>query len=189
LSSDRERWDARWAEAGDHSRPGPEWLRELGEDWPVSGRALDVAAGAGRVALWLAREGLDVLAVDVSPVGLARARRFAGEAGLALRTAEIDLTRDALPPGPFDLVTCFDYLQRDLFPELARRLAPRGLLACEIATTRNLERHAHPSRRYLLEPGEIVDLVAPLELLHYREGWFDDRALARIAARQRAPGR
>jgi SAM-dependent methyltransferase len=186
--ADRERWDLRWAAGAERDGAAPpEWLRELGDDWPARGRALDVAAGAGRVAVWLAREGLSVTAVDVSPVGLARARSAAAAGGLAVETLVLDLERDPLPPGPFDLVTCFGYLQRDLFPALAERLAPRGILACEIATVRNLERHARPGRRFLLEPGEIVDLVGPLELLLYREGWFGDRALARIAARRRMP--
>jgi len=186
--ADRERWDRRWSEGGHADGAPPDWLREVGSDEPLRGRALDVAAGAGRIALWLAREGLEVLAVDVSPVALALARAAAESEGLVLETRALDLERDPLPPGPFDLVTCFDYLQRDLFPALAARLSPRGILACEIATVRNLERHAHPSRRFLLERGELKGLVGPLELLHYREGWWDDRAVARIAARRRASG-
>jgi 2-polyprenyl-3-methyl-5-hydroxy-6-metoxy-1,4-benzoquinol methylase len=153
----------------------------------VRGRALDVAAGAGRVALWLARAGLEVTAVDVSAVGLARARSAASAAGLAIATRVLDLEREPLPAGPFDVVTCFHYLQRDLFPALAQRLAPGGILACEIATVRNLERHARPGRRFLLEPGEIRILVAPLEILLHEEGWFGERALARVAARPRTP--
>jgi tellurite methyltransferase len=81
------------------------------------------------------------------------------------------------------VITCFHYLQRSLFPVLCQALAPGGLLICEIATRRNLERHARPSARFLLDEGELVKLVAPLEIVQSEEGWFDDRALARVVAR------
>ena len=60
------------------------------------------------------------------------------------------------------------------------------MLAVEIATLRNLERNARPSRRFLLEEGELPGLLAPLEILACEEDWFDGRALARAVAR-RAP--
>jgi hypothetical protein len=49
---------------------------------------------------------------------------------------------------------------------------------------RNLERHARPSARFLVEPNELLRLVAPLEIVAYREGWLDDRSLARVLARR-----
>ena len=67
---------------------------------------------------------------------------------------------------------------------MAERLAVDGLLAVEIATERNLERHAKPSRRFLLGSGELVDLMHPLKLVFYREGWFDDHHQARAIARR-----
>jgi hypothetical protein len=181
---DREHWDGRHREASHSGGPAPEWLAEAARDWPDGARALDVAAGRGRIALWLAARGLRVLAADVSPVGLAQAADSARVAGLPLETLEIDLERAPLPRGPFDVITCFHYLQRDLFPALIERLAPGGWLCVEIATVGNLERHAHPSRRFLLEAGELPGLCAPLRLVHSAEGWFDERCVARAIARR-----
>jgi SAM-dependent methyltransferase len=181
---DRAHWDARHREGPHGEAPAPAWLAEFAPLWPAGGRALDVAAGRGRIALWLAARGLRVLAADVSPVGLEQAHAAARAAGLALEILEIDLESEPLPPGPFDVISCFHYLQRDLFPGLIERLAPGGWLCVEIATTRNLERHAHPSRRFLLEPGELVRRVEPLAVAHAVEGWFDDRHVARVAARR-----
>jgi SAM-dependent methyltransferase len=183
---DREHWDARHREGSHATGPAPEWLGAFAALWRPQGRALDVASGRGRVALWLAARGLRVLAADVSPVGLAHAAQAARDAGHPLETLPIDLERDALPAGPFDVITCFHYLQRDLFPGLVERLSVGGWLFAEIATARNLERHAHPSRRFLLEPGELRALCAPLETVAFEEGWFDDRHLARVAARRAA---
>jgi SAM-dependent methyltransferase len=184
--ADRERWDRIWRD-GAHAQAGPPaWLAELDAELPRSGRALDVASGAGRVALYWAARGLESLAVDVSEEGLRRAREAAARAGLALETRVQDLECEPIEEGEgaFAAISCFHYLQRDLFPVLAARLAPGGVLACEIATVRNLERNAKPSRRFLLEPNELLRLCAPLEVVFYREGWQADRCEARILARR-----
>ena len=184
--SDRERWDRRYA-AGSHGDDAePDWLDEVAERLPPAGRALDVASGRGRVACWLARRGHAVTAADVSPVGLELARQRAAGAGLTLETVQVDLAEQPPPAGPWDVITCFAYLQRDLFPALVAALAPAGVLVCEIATVRNLERHPRPSRRFLLEEGELRRLVAPLEPVYAWEGWAGGRAVARVVARRPA---
>ena len=180
--ADRERWDQRWGEGGHSDGEPPEWLAELEEELPRTGRALDVASGSGRAALWLARRGLTTLAIDVSPVGLKRLEASAARQGLHVETRVLDLQREPPPAGPFDVVTCFRYLQRDLFPALRDRLSPGGVLVCELMTRSNLERHDHPSERFLLELNELPGLVAPLRVAYYREGWIDGRALARVVA-------
>src|SRR6185295_9547400 len=82
----------------------------LTDEFPVSGRALDVACGRGGVAVWLARRGLAVDAVDVSPVGLAAGARLAAAAGVTGRIRWIaDDLDTGLPPGcrgSYDVVVC-----------------------------------------------------------------------------------
>jgi SAM-dependent methyltransferase len=186
--ADRARWDRRWGSGEPAGGTAPRWLDRVAGLLPDAGRALDVAAGAGRIALWLAARGLHTSAVDISPLALERLESAAAARGLALQTRALDLEIDPLPPGPFDAISCFDYLQRDLFAAMAERLAPGGVLIAEAATRRNLERHARPSARFLLEPGELLRLVTPLrlEVEVYREGWIDDRCVARILARKPA---
>jgi SAM-dependent methyltransferase len=181
---DRERWDATYSAGAHADESPPEWLAELDSLLPRAGRALDVAAGTGRVARFWAARGLESLAVDVSPVGLRLAREAAARVGLALETLELDLEREPPPAGPFAAISVFHYLQRDLFPRLRERLAPGGVLVCEIATTRNLERHAKPSARFLLQPGELRELLAGLELVSHSEAWRGERFLARALARR-----
>ena len=186
---DRERWDATYRAGGHRDPPAPEWLAALDGELPRAGRALDVASGTGRLARFWAARGLDTLAVDVSPEGLRLAREAAAREGLALETRVLDLEREPLPDGPFAAISCFHYLQRDLFPALAARLAPGGVLACEIATVRNLERNPKPSARFLLQPNELLALCRPLEVVFYEEGWRDDHSLARLLARRGATPR
>lgn len=191
--ADREKWDARYAKQAPGDRLPPRWLDALDAELPRAGRSLDVAAGAGRVALWAARRGLDAVAVDVSPVGLALAERAARAEGLTLTVVARDLEVDPrLPEGPFALVSCFHYEQPSLWRPMIDALGPRGVLVAEIATVRNLERHGHPSRRYLVEPSELLGRVRDRELVYYREGWLDgddgiERHLTRLVARNPAP--
>ncbi len=184
---DRVLWDRRWRDGTHGSKEVAPFLDSLDALLPRSGPALEVAGGRGWNALWLAGRGLDVTLVDVSPVALALAREAAAADGLAFTTVELDLEEAPLPPGPFGLVTCFHFLRRPLFREMAAVVAPGGLLVVEIMTRRNLERHASPSERFLLDEGELPGLVPGLEILSHDEAWrASDRHAARLVARKPA---
>ncbi len=184
--ADRERWDRAYGKGLHIGGDAPEWLARFTAQFPEQGRALDVASGTGRIACWLAAQGLDVLAVDVSQQGLRLARERAERDRVSIETLCRDLEQTPPPEGPFDVITCFHYLQRELFPQLVERLAHGGVLICEHKTVLNLERHAKPSAHFLLEPDELPRLCAPLDIEHHEEDWIDDRALTRIVARRRA---
>lgn len=181
--ADREKWDARYR-TGDYPKGDPAWLQHFEDELPSSGRALDVASGSGRVSIYLARRGLEVLAIDISPVGLALAREAAADEGVRIETRAMDLEREPFPEGPFDLVACFHYRQRALFPIMASNVAPGGCVVAELATVKNLERQQKPSRRWLAEPNELLQSCGGLEVLYYREAWVADRHLARLIARR-----
>jgi len=86
------------------------------------------------------------------------------------------------------VVVCTLYLHRPLFASVTEALAPRGVFVFVQPTARNLERHPKPSRRFLLEPGELETLVPPaLEVVVLDESWSDDgHHEARLVARRRA---
>jgi len=175
--ADRDRWDARYR-ARRHEPRTPDaspWLETLAGHLPRQGRALDVAGGAGRNALWLARHGLDTTVADVSSVGLALATDRARAEGLALSALEIDLSASPFPAGPWDVIASFLFLQRTLFPAMAEALAPGGWLVFLQPTVTNLERHPKPPRRFLLEPGELAHILEslPLEIVSLDESWQD----------------
>ena len=187
--ADRRKWDARYRERGAGVREPSGFLEALDDLLPRTGRALDVAGGAGRHALWLARRGLDVTLADISGVALEVAREEAGRAGLVVHTLRLDLEAEPLPPGPWDLVLCVDFLWRPLFDAIPTALAPGGLLVVAHPTLANLERHARPGPEHLLGAGELPDLVRGLEILRYDEGWREEgRHEAWLAARRRDTG-
>ena len=170
-AGDRDRWNEKWAAAGAGTGHGSK-LTDLLDPWlPATGRLLDIAGGASPDAPAFAARGLDVTVVDVSDVALEHARRRAATAGHRVTTVHADLEEDPLPPGPWDVITVANYLQRDLFTTMIEALAPGGLLGVVIATTGNLERHDRPGRPFLVTPGELPGLVPTLAVLHRSEDW------------------
>ena len=184
-TGDRDRWNDKWAEAGRGTGHGSA-LVDLIEPWlPENGALLDVAGGGSHDSLLFARRGLDVTVADVSDVGLIQARQRCLAEDLMISTIEIDLETETLPEDRWDVITVANYLQRDLFAALIERLAPGGVLAVIIATEINLERNDRPGAPFLLKPGEIVDLVDGLEILHHAEDWRpNDRHEAHLVARR-----
>lgn len=178
-------WDERYRNEPPPVDPGVFVRDELAPQLGMPGRAIDLAGGAGRHAIWLAQRGWEVTLLDSSTVALDLAAERAVALGVDLTLVHADLTLDPIPPGPWDLVLLTHYLQRDLFPEVAGLLAPGGIFAYSIATVRNLERHERPPRRALLDENEAPRLAGPLEIVFYAEGWSAaDRHEARVIARR-----
>jgi SAM-dependent methyltransferase len=180
----RERWNERYASAGFEPFPdeAAAWLAEhsalLRELAAASeqARALDVACGDGRNARRLAELGFAVDAVDVSDVAVAALRQAAADRGLRVDPRALDLEREPLPAGPYDVVVCMSYLQRDLFEPLARVLAPGGVVLYETfarAHVEELGRDFNPA--YVLERNELLRAFSALHVRHYREGVVDAR--------------
>ncbi|MFI2641840.1 class I SAM-dependent methyltransferase [Streptomyces sp. NPDC018610] len=121
----RAEWDKRYAERRQlwSGRPNGALVAEVAGLTP--GRVLDVGCGEGADAVWLARTGWDVTALEVSGVALQRAAGHARDAGVTVRWIHAALTRAPLPPAAFDLVSA-------QYPALLRTpdaAAERALLA------------------------------------------------------------
>lgn len=180
---DRTKWDGKYADPEFAPREPSALLLLLEQFLPRQGRAIDIAGGAGRNAIWLAERGLDVTIADVSSVGLALAASRAAEAGVTVRTVCTDLEEQPFPPGPWDLILSCRYLQRPLFKIYPQVLASGGTLVVIQPTKSNLQRHEKPPADFLLDDGELPRLVQGLSFIHYEEGWLaDDRHDAVVVA-------
>ena len=180
-----ERWNRRYLGGDPPSEPSAAVI-DLLEELPP-GRALDVAGGDGRHAVWLAQRGWEVLLVDAAEVGLRLAGTRAHEVGATLRVLQRDLTSEPLPGGPFDLVVVVAFLDHDVLDAVPDVLVPGGRLVFVQPTTTNLERHDRPPRRFLLQPGEMAGIAdrLGLEVEVCDEGWWpDDRHQARLQGRR-----
>ncbi len=130
---EREDWNRKHAERGLHFRTDPSRFLVAEVEDLDPGRALDLACGSGRHAVWLAERGWRVTGVDFSDVALDNARRLAGERGVEIEWVRADL-RDYVPEErAFDLVAVL-YLQlpqaerRLVLSRAASALAPQGTL-------------------------------------------------------------
>lgn len=172
MPSDAERWDARYADGEAPAEPSSFVVDQL-PHLPVPGRALDLAGGAGRHAIALARHGLTVTLVDVSEVGLRIAGARAARTGVEVRMLRRDVVVEPLPRGPFDVVVVHGFLHHEVLDRVPVVLAPGGLLLFSQATTTNLERHDRPPARFCVAPGEMAGIADRLGLavIHLREHW------------------
>lgn len=128
---DAEEWDRRYDRDDYVWRVAPnQFLPGLVDDL-APGRALDLACGEGRNAVWLAQQGWSVTGVDFSKVGIAKGERLAADSGVAVDWVVADVTTVELPPTGFDLVIVF-YVQippparAAMLQRAARALAPGG---------------------------------------------------------------
>jgi tellurite methyltransferase len=166
-------WDERYAR-GDYATQEPSHLlvRAVELCGPGDGRrALDVACGAGRHALFLASRGFVVTAVDASRVGVGLTLGRARERGLEVdaRVADLERGEFQVEPDSYDLVCDFYYLQRDLFPALREGVRAGGLFAAAIHLADD-DPHARPMNPdFLLDPGELRAEFGGWDILHYHE--------------------
>lgn len=126
-------WDERYAgqERMWSGRPNGTLVAEITGRAP--GHALDVGCGEGADAIWLAQNGWQVTAVDVSQVALDRAEAAARDAGVDVNWQRSDVIDTPLPQGPFDLVSAH-YVPLphtpgdDALRALLAAVAPDGIL-------------------------------------------------------------
>lgn len=166
---ERQRWNARYAGRAGlvAGKPNP-FLREHLALLP-RGHALELAMGEGHEAIFLAQRGFSVTGIDISEVAVARALQMARRAGVSIDAQVMDLRTATLPSETYDVVICFYYLQRDLFPHIVRTLKPGGMVIYETYTTEQA-RYGHPTNpAYLLEPNELLKAFKPLRIRLYRD--------------------
>jgi tellurite methyltransferase len=138
-----------------------------------AGKALDLAGGVGRHAVWLAERGWQVRLLDISDVGIEQAqqnaRRDKIEQCITAEIQDLDGSQD-FGREQYDLVLGFFFLQRKLFPALAAALKPGGHLIYKTYTTEHAQFGKGPSHpMFLLEPNELLHAFSSMRILHYHE--------------------
>jgi SAM-dependent methyltransferase len=185
--ADRERWDTRYRDGAYAGRTEPSALLAQWIDRIPPGRALDVACGAGRNALFLAARGFEVDAVDISAVALDRARALARATGLQVNWIEQDLDDPLALGADYALVVVTRYVNLPLIRQLADKLGPGGFLVCEehLVTTAEVIGPSNPAFR--VRPGELLEVASGLQIRFMQEGIIEEpdgrpAALARLVA-------
>jgi SAM-dependent methyltransferase len=198
-------WDERFAR-GDHASPEIDpFLALSSKYWPlIPGwqqaqapsakpaarlKALDVACGAGRNAVHLARAGFGVSAVDFSSQGLIAAGELARSRQVSIETRQADLEAESVELGDaaFDLVAVFFFLHRPLVAHLRHCLRAGGLLVYKTYSVDQLRHPGGPSHpMHLLEHNELLREFSVRELpgfrvLRYEEEWEGKGTAALVA--------
>lgn len=150
------------------------------------GRALDIAMGEGRNAVYLAKKGFQVDGVDYSEVALRKARLLAKEHNVSIHTINQDLSKYRIQPGYYDLIVNINYLQRSLYRQIKNGLKPGGILVFENWTTDQLKNKNAQSlpKEYLLERGELKRVFSDFEIIVYHEQNDGKNAVASLIARK-----
>lgn len=168
--SDRNRWNIRYATGDAPVRGVPNrWLAAQAAyvdaclaRGATAPHALDLACGAGDTLAWLARRGWQVSGVDVSDTALDLARRQLTAAGLSAQSTLLHADLDTWRPlsNSFDLITCFYFLDRRLWPDIRIALRPDGLICMQTYHTGQLAVRPQTDPAHLLAPGELSALLA-----------------------------
>ena len=167
---DRRRWDERYASQGPaavDAIEAPKGFAAYAGVFPTAGQALELACGQGLGSCWLARRGLQVLGLDISPVAIRQARDLARRIGVDDRCRFDVVDLDAgLPAGsPVDVILCHKFRDHRLDRAIIERLAPGGLLAIAVLS----EVDASPGS-FRAAAGELPAAFAELEVVAAGEG-------------------
>jgi tellurite methyltransferase len=174
MRSDQKRWDERFGKRefafGKEANP---FLKRHITLLP-KGRALDIATGEGRNAVFMALHGFDVDAVDISKMGLRKVQRLAKETGVKIHTFHADLDTYQIKKGHYDLIANFYYLKRSLIPKIKKGLKKGGKVIFEtyILEHRSLGTGGPKQSEYFLRPNELLKLFDGFRIVRYREGIF-----------------
>jgi 2-polyprenyl-3-methyl-5-hydroxy-6-metoxy-1,4-benzoquinol methylase len=162
-----------------------EFLVEIADLLP-RGRAFDIAMGSGRNAIYLATLGFKVEGVDSSPKAIQDALALAREKGVSIKTRLEDLEKiPYFEEGAYDLVICFNYLQRSLMPQMKNWVKPGGMLVYETFIVDQVKFGKPRNPDHLLKYNELLHIFRDFRVLRYREGIFrGQKAIASILAQK-----
>jgi len=166
MEKDREKWNKKYSSG---QFPWTEPSRIVKEFYTLAKgkKALDIACGTGRNALFLAEKGFTVDAVDISDVALKELK----EKNPAVNTINSDLDFYSIPPDSYHLILNINYLNRRLIPQIKEGLKKEGVVIFETFTLTEEEGFFKPENRdYMLRKNELLHLFSDLYIVYYREG-------------------
>ncbi|HWZ30711.1 MAG TPA: class I SAM-dependent methyltransferase [Bryobacteraceae bacterium] len=182
-------WDRKYEEGlPSLAKPDPFFVsayeRLVNRSFPKAGMALDLAAGLGRHALWLADRGWQVSAVDVSEVAIGKLGQAARQLNVKINLFAVDATEYDLEPARFDLIVLFYHLDRALFPKIVSALNPGGLFVCKMAVRWGAEIALANANSRPLDKNELASLVPDLEVIDHHERPVRDRGVVEFVGRK-----
>ncbi len=165
MEKDRERWNKKYSEGKfPLDKPAP----FLTKHYRLAnvGNALDIAAGLGRNALFLAEKGFKVDAVDISDVAVEKLSKLHPN----INPIQADLDTFVIPENKYDLILNINFLSRRLFPYIKEGLKKDGILIFQTFLKGDEPDLSVPSNPdFLLRKNELLHSFLPLRILFYKE--------------------
>ena len=177
MKEDRIRWNKKHREESQPTSPSFIVMKHF--SMADKGKALDIATGNGRNALYLAEQGFDVDAVDISDVAINKlANRHPNLHPICADLDELDIHENR-----YNLILNIRFLNRRLFPYMRDGLVSEGVLIFETYLYSATADETDPMcRDYLLNPNELLHSFLPLKILYYREGPSEKKEESRPVA-------
>ncbi len=143
------------------------------------GKALDIAMGEGRNGVYLATQGFEVVGLDISPKGLAKAHKLAEQNNVKIETRVVDLENHQLEKNAYDVILLMYYMQRDLWPQIREALKPGGMAIIETYNMDHLK-HARFNPKWLLKDNELLGAFKDMKIIRYQAYEDDKQAYSSI---------
>ena len=170
----RDKWNEKYQDAELSTPAEPAWVvRQHTRLLPLSGTALDLAAGLGGNARFLARCGLQVEAWDISDHAVALLNRYAQTYRLPITARQVDLEQHPWPDAQFDVVAISRWLDRSAFDDIRARVRPGGLLFWQTFLA-PVQPNAPKNPDYYLQSGGELAAFADWTVDVHGEGWLVD---------------
>ena len=179
---DKEKWDAKYRGSEYITGKDPsEWLIENQELLSGKGWALDIASGEGRNTVFAASLGYDAVGIDISEEGAEKARALARDKKTNIKIIVANLDEYNIEKNAFDLILCFNFLERRLYPAIRNGLKPGGLIFYETFTVDYLK-YSNFKKEWVLDYNELLREFSEFRILRYREVDRDEKAFASLVA-------
>ena len=185
--SKREKWNKLYDSPG--YVYGNEPIGLLREKWERlrKGKALDLAMGEGRNAIFLAQRGFEVIGFDVSDIAVEKAKKLAYEKGIKIDTKAADLDLYVFPMLGFDsIILSYFKPPSRYYNEITRALAQGGTVLIENYTTDQLTREpisGFENQDYFY-PNELLKNLKDLQILYYNEDQINGKWVVQCIAKK-----
>jgi 2-polyprenyl-3-methyl-5-hydroxy-6-metoxy-1,4-benzoquinol methylase len=149
------------------------------------GRVFDVAMGSGRNAVYLAKRGFIVEGVDISAEAVKDALELARQEGVKISAQVADLEgKYRIKEHAYEVIICFNYLQRSLIPQIRDGLRRGGMVVYETYTVDHAQFRRPRNPAHLLKHNELLDMFRDFRCHRYWEGIIqaEQKAVASIIA-------
>lgn len=167
MTSSQLKWDEIYRQKTDIDPIPATMLSEYSHLLPQHGLALDLACGLGGNAFFLAKQGLQVDAWDISPVAIERIKNKTRN--LNIQPRSIDICNTPFPSNRYDVIAVSRFLERQIIPQLIDALKVGGLIFYQTFTLDKAQSGGPSNPTFLLQKAELLSLFSRLSPVIYHE--------------------